>query len=191
MRFIDRVLQEWRARKARRWIVRGARVLDIGCHQGEFLNSLRERIGPSVGMDPLAIPSTVDPVSLIAATFDQCLPFPSGSFDSIVMLATLEHIEDKQPLASECARLLVFGGRLIITVPARVVDSIVSVLVRFRLADGMSLEQHHGYEPNDTPLVFAPSGFELEHHSRFQLGCNHLFVLRRTAFKSNTFAPAH
>ena len=40
MRVVDRVLQDWRARVARRWIPPQARVLDIGCHQGEFLRRL-------------------------------------------------------------------------------------------------------------------------------------------------------
>ncbi len=56
MRILDRVLQNWRARHARRWILNGARVLDIGCYQGGFLLSLSERIGPSFGLDPLATP---------------------------------------------------------------------------------------------------------------------------------------
>lgn len=180
MRILDRVLQNWRARHARRWILDGARVLDIGCHQGEFLLSLSDRIGPSIGLDPLATPRLKGNVRIAAEAFRQPMEYPEGAFDAIVMLATLEHIRDKQPLAEECARLLAPGGRLVITVPAKVVDRIVDVLVKFRLADGMSLEEHHGYNPTDTPKVFGPSGFELEHHARFQLRCNHLFVLKRT-----------
>ena len=106
------------------------------------------------------------------------------------MLATLEHIVDKEPLASECARLLTPGGRMIITVPSKVVDSIVGVLVRLRLADGMSLEEHHGYDPATTPAVFESHGFEVEHHRRFQLGCNHLFVLRITGAAPTIQEPA-
>ncbi len=179
MRFLDRFLQRWRAKKARRWIPARARVLDIGCHQGEFLRSLGDGIGSSVGIDPLAVPTTTDRIRLLAEPFRQPLPLPDASFDSVIMLATLEHIKDKEPLAAECARLLVPGGRVVITVPSKSVDAIVAVLVRLRLADGMSLDEHHGYKPTETPTIFGRYGFELEHHSRFQLGCNHLFVLRR------------
>ncbi|MEO2091851.1 MAG: methyltransferase domain-containing protein [Gemmataceae bacterium] len=179
MRVLDRLLQNWRAKKAQRWIPSQARVLDIGCHQGEFLLSLKDRIGPSVGLDPLAVPRADGHIQLKAETFRQPMDFPPGAFDAVVMLATLEHIRDKKPLAEECARLLTPGGRLVITVPAKVVDRIVDVLVRLRLADGMSLDEHHGYDPTTTPDVFHPYGFRLEYHGRFQLGCNHLFVLRR------------
>ena len=185
MKSVDRVLQAWRCRMANRWIPDGARVLDVGCHQGEFLESLAERIGPSVGIDPLAQTTERRQVRILAETFRRPLPFAESSFDVIVMLATLEHIKDKEPLADECFRLLSQGGRVVITVPAKVVDRIVEVLVKLRLADGMSLDEHHGYDPTETPAVFAPFGFELEYHRRFQLGCNHLFVLRRSERERN------
>jgi len=179
MRFIDRLLQNWRARKARPWIPPGAAVLDVGCHQGEFLRSLGERIGPSIGFDPLASPAEAGRFRLVPEVLWLPAPFPDGSFDAVVMLATLEHIRDKDPLARECYRLLRPGGRVIITVPSGLVDGIVHALCVLRLADGMSLEEHHGFDPRTTPAIFGGHGFELEHWRRFQLGLNHLFVLRK------------
>ena len=179
MRCIDRLLQKWRARMARPWIRDGAHVLDIGCHQGEFLRSLGDRIGPSVGLDPLATPATHKRYRLVAETFRAPAPFPDTSFDVVVMLATLEHIVDKDPLARECWRLLRPGGRVIITVPSGFVDVIVHLLCKVRLADGMSLDEHHGYDPRLTPEVFGKHGFLLERWRRFQLGLNHLFVLQK------------
>jgi SAM-dependent methyltransferase len=189
MRGVDRLLQSWRARKARPWIVSGAQVLDVGCHQGEFLNSLGERIGPSVGLDPLAPTLATGRLRLIPEILRVPSEFADASFDAIVMLATLEHIRDKDALAGECFRLLRPGGRVIITVPARLVDGIVHVLCVLHLADGMSLEEHHGYDPRQTPEIFDRHGFVLEHRRRFQLGLNHLYVLRKPQKNSNP-APA-
>jgi hypothetical protein len=101
------------------------------------------------------------------------------------MLATLEHIRDKDSLAGECFRLLRPDGRVIITVPSHLVDAIVHVLCVLRLADGMSLEEHHGYNPGQTPEIFARHGFVLEFRRRFQLGLNHLYVLRKPSMKSS------
>jgi SAM-dependent methyltransferase len=179
MRFFDRLLQRWRAHMARPWIPAGARVLDIGCHQGEFLKSLGSHIGPSLGIDPLAVPEQSDNFRLSAELFREPMPFAEGSFDAVVMLATLEHIRDKMPLARECFRLLAPGGRIIITVPSPRVDAIVDFLRRMRLVDGMSLEEHHGYDPLQTPAVFAEHGFRLQYRRSFQVGLNYLFVLQK------------
>jgi 2-polyprenyl-3-methyl-5-hydroxy-6-metoxy-1,4-benzoquinol methylase len=179
MRALDRVLQRWRASRARRWLRRGDRVLDIGCHQGEFLRSLRGFIGASVGLDPLARPCEETDLSIRATSFTEPTPWSDGAFDAIVMLATLEHIRDKEPLARECRRLLAPRGRIIVTVPAPLVDGIVAVLTRVRLVDGMSLEEHHGFRPAEVAPIFGRHGLSVRHHARFQCGLNHLFVLER------------
>ena len=164
---------------ARPWVPAGSRVLDIGCHRGEFLKGLRGRIGPSVGMDPLA-PAEEGPVCrLLSEPFRPPAPFGDASFDVLVLLATLEHIRDKPSLARECWRLLRPGGRVIVTVPSPRVDGVVALLRRLGLADGMSLEEHHGFDPLLTPGVFRCHSFAPEHARRFQLGLNYLFVFRK------------
>lgn len=181
MKAVDRFLQSWRERKVRTWLKPGARVLDVGCHQGEFLERLGSAIRDSVGLDPLARPRETATFALRAVPFAEPLDFPAARFDAIVLLATLEHIRDKAPLAREARRLLAPGGRLIITVPSPRVDDIVHTLVRVGLADGMSLEEHHGFKPEHTEPIFCGAGLELEHHTTFQLGLNHLFVFRQPA----------
>jgi glycosyltransferase involved in cell wall biosynthesis/SAM-dependent methyltransferase len=181
MRLVDRLLQRWRESVAMRWIPRGARILDVGCHQGEFLRRLGRNLGSGVGLDPHATPISEPQLTLIRDLFPPASPLPPASFDVVVMLATLEHIRDKDRLAEECFRLLRPGGRVVITVPSRFVDPIVALLTRLRLADGMSLDEHHGFDPLDTPTVFARHGFSLLQWSTFQFGLNHLFVLTKPA----------
>lgn len=179
MKAVDRLLQSWRERKVRTWLPPGARVLDIGCHQGEFFERLGSAIQGSVGLDPLASPRETPRYRILARTFTEPTGFPDRSFDAIILLATLEHIREKAPLAREARRLLVLGGRLIITVPSPRVDDIVHTLVKLGLADGMSLEEHHGFKPEETAAIFQASGLQLECHELFQLGLNHLFVFRQ------------
>jgi SAM-dependent methyltransferase len=181
MRKLDCLLQQWRVRVARPWIPSGASVLDIGCHQGELFDSLSDQIGPSVGLDPLAPRRVGSRHRLFPEPFRAPAPFSDGTFDAVVMLATLEHIRDKAPLAQECHRLLRPEGRVVITVPSRRVDGIVALLCLLGLADGMSLDEHHGFDPRDTTDLFTRQGFRLECHHCFQFGLNHLFVFRKTA----------
>jgi SAM-dependent methyltransferase len=180
MKFADRILQSWREGKVRAWLKPDSRVLDIGCHQGEFLERLGPAIRDSVGLDPLARVRATATFELRSIPFTEPLDYPPGRFEAIVLLATLEHIREKAPLAREARRLLTPGGRLIMTVPSPRVDDIVHTLVRLGLADGMSLEEHHGFNPADTGAIFCAGGLELEHHSTFQLGLNHLYVFRRS-----------
>ena len=179
MRIVDRILQRWRERVARPWISNNARILDIGCHQGEFLSRLGKRIVNSVGIDLLATPARTERYEIRAEAFREPLPLPDESFDCVVLLATLEHMSDKESVARECRRILRPGGRVIITVPSPRVDAIIDWLVRSGVADGMSLEEHHGYKPSATPELFEKSGLELVCHRRFQLGLNNLFVFAR------------
>src|SRR4051812_48899490 len=110
MRFMDRLLQRWRGGKARRWTRPGARVRDIGCHQNEFLLGLSDRAGSGVDIDPLAEPTTADPVAIRSDLLRKPMPFADRCFDTIVMLATLENIRETGPLAEERGRLLNLRG---------------------------------------------------------------------------------
>ncbi len=69
---------------------------------------------------------------------------------------------------------------VVLPTPALAVDRILDVLAAVKLIDGISLEQHYGFEPKQTPGVFRGCGFELEVDRKFQLGLNRLFVFRRT-----------
>src|SRR5205823_12169587 len=85
-----------------------------------------------------------------------------------------------------CYRLLQPGGRVIITVPAPLVDAVIAGLRRLRLADGMSLDEHHGFDPRTTPDIFTRHGFFLEYRRRFQLGLNNLYVFRKPLSPTTT-----
>jgi SAM-dependent methyltransferase len=104
------------------------------------------------------------------------------SFDVIVLLAVIEHFPPDQyvSVAQGCVQHLRPGGKLIITVPGPKVDPILFVLVKLGIVHGMSLEEHHGFQPDDTPKIFSEPDFRLIEARRFQLGLNHLFVFERS-----------
>ena len=80
----------------------------------------------------------------------------SEVFDAVMMLAVVEHVPSdlRTTWATVVPRMLMQGGRLIMTVPSPVVDRILDVGIRFRLLDGMDVEQHHGLDPRVIPQEF-------------------------------------
>jgi 2-polyprenyl-3-methyl-5-hydroxy-6-metoxy-1,4-benzoquinol methylase len=181
MKLTDRILQNWRIAKARPFIPSGARILDVGSADGVLFQRIKDARDGSMGIDPtLAASTQVGRIQLVAGCFPQDLP-DVEPFDVITMLATLEHFPPAQYeiLKQGCARFLRPGGKLIITVPSAAVDRILHVLKWLRLIDGMSLEEHHGYEVSRTPAIFSEEFFVLRRHATFQLGLNNLFVFER------------
>src|SRR5262249_8766559 len=102
-------------------------------------------------------------------------------FDAITMLAVLEHVpaEQQPQWALACARLLKPGGYLVITTPSAMVDPILSLLKSIRLIDGMSLEEHYGFDPRCVPSVFSVGEMKLVKARKFQLGFNNLYVFQK------------
>jgi 2-polyprenyl-3-methyl-5-hydroxy-6-metoxy-1,4-benzoquinol methylase len=181
MKRLDRVLQRLRIAQARPFIARGARVLDIGSSDGTLFQELGTTLGGAMGIDPtLRENRRLGDIPLIAGRFPKDMP-PAEAFDVITMLAVLEHFAagDYAALRAGCLQFLKPGGHLIITVPSPKVDYILKALLALRLIDGMSLEEHHGYDIRETTRIFPPPDFELVKHQRFQLGLNNLFVFRR------------
>jgi 2-polyprenyl-3-methyl-5-hydroxy-6-metoxy-1,4-benzoquinol methylase len=182
MTALDRFIQRYRIRKAGVFLRPGDSVLDIGTSDGKLFCMI-PGLGESVGVDPdlndSSLPSLPN-VSFYKGFFPQILPKPV-QFDAITMLAVLEHvpIDAQAGLAQACQEYLKPGGLLIITVPSPLVDNILAVLKSLRLIDGMSLEQHYGFDINQTPAIFGSKGLALKTRKKFQFGLNNLFVFKR------------
>jgi 2-polyprenyl-3-methyl-5-hydroxy-6-metoxy-1,4-benzoquinol methylase len=179
MRTLDRFLQRWRIMKALPQVRTGDRLLDVGCFDGVLLSRAAGRVSEAIGIDPLAEPVQRGNIRILRG----CIPggrlFEPARFDCITLLAVLEHVPEPEKLARECFDLLAPGGRVIITVPRPAVDYVLAALRAIRLVDGMSLEEHHGYDVAKTPEIFGQAGFQLLAHRSFQLGLNCLFVFEK------------
>jgi 2-polyprenyl-3-methyl-5-hydroxy-6-metoxy-1,4-benzoquinol methylase len=180
LRALDRFLRRWRIRKVRRFIPRGSTVLDVGCHDGALFRILSGRLAGGVGLDPVVERSeSRGRFRFVSGTFPDDLA-SDERFDVITLMAVLEHVEPgRLPTWSEaCRTRLAPGGVVIATVPSAKVDGLLDVLSRVGLVAGMSLEEHHGFDPADVPRSFGSDGLRLVRHDRFEFGLNNLFVFR-------------
>lgn len=181
MKTIDKYLRDVRIRKAKKFIKPNDSVLDIGSADGIMFEKWRGLIKAGTGIDPiLSAKVETDLYILIPGYFPDACP-PGSKYDVITMLAVLEHIpaDEQKKLGDRCFDRLEKGGRIIITVPSPQVDLILGVLVKLKLIDGMSLEEHYGFKPEHTTQIFPGKYFKLISQKKFQLGLNNLFVFEK------------
>lgn len=179
MNRVDRILRDWRIRRALPWIPNGGRVLDVGCLDAALFRKLGPRLGYGVGMDPaIDKAAEFERFRLLPGEFPDAVP--DGPFDVVTFLAVLEHVESDHidRWVETCRAMLVPGGLVVATIPSPRVDQILHVAIRLRVLHGMEAEQHHGFAPADILDAFLRAGFVVENSKRFQLGLNNLFVLR-------------
>jgi SAM-dependent methyltransferase len=91
-------------------LVRG-RLLDLGCGNQPFRSWYGPLVDEVVPVDAAPIPG------VLQVDLARPLPFPDGSFDTVLCTQVLEHVENVELAAAEIARLLRPGGHALITVP--------------------------------------------------------------------------
>lgn len=181
MKTLDRYLQNVRIKQAKKFIRKNDSVLDIGSVDGVMFEQWKGYISKGIGVDPtLTQKITTDFYELYPGYFPEACP-KDEQVNAITLLAVLEHIPTQQQdqLARDCWQYLLPKGKLIITVPSPRVDQILEILLKLKLIEGMSLEEHYGYKPEDTERIFALPLFKLLHKEKFQLGLNNLFVFEK------------
>jgi SAM-dependent methyltransferase len=103
--------------------VRGKRVLDIACGEG-YGSAALQRAGAThvIGVD-----ISEEVCCHVRAKYGidarqggaEKIPIADGSIDVIVSFETIEHVPDPHRFLDECVRVLVPGGRLIISTPSK------------------------------------------------------------------------
>ncbi len=98
-------------------------ALDLGCGTGEFTAVLARAgakvIGADVASAALRRARALHPeLDLVLVPIDDALPFEDGSFSLVWASEVIEHVADTARWLSEVRRVLVPGGRLLLTTPS-------------------------------------------------------------------------
>lgn len=97
-------------------LIRGDRVLDLGCGSGESVKFLRASGIDAMGVDkPHNLEVANAPSGLRVDAFAEQLPFANASVDGVLAECSLSVMCDARKVLSECARVLRPGGHLIIS----------------------------------------------------------------------------
>lgn len=97
----------------------GSRLLELGCGNGEFLETMRSLgwLVHGIEPDPKAVAAAVKRgVEVQANRLDEA-GFEDASFDAISMNHVVEHLHDPVNTLSQCLRLLKPGGTISIATP--------------------------------------------------------------------------
>jgi len=107
-----------------------ARLLDVGCLDGTLTRAYAEKVGTrgihgiDVSLAERARGQGVD-VTEFDLNSGEALPYPSGSFDVVLCIETLEHLYPTDHIVAEIQRVLKKGGVAIIDVPR--LDSFLNI----------------------------------------------------------------
>ena len=163
--------------------------LDVGIRTGEFVCTLaRTTALRCTAVDPNRVyvdglRERCPEVRAQQIGIHPPLPFPDGTFASITLLDTLEHVPDEQALLDDLGRVLRPGGLLVVTVPA---DHVFSFLD----PDNAKFQTPHLHR-----LVWGTRFGRAEYRTRFLDTSNQLVgdmsvgKRRHTNFSPGTLAP--
>lgn len=161
-------------------------TLEIGCQRGQLRDRMAGRIGRYVGID-------LSSESLDEARRrhpdcefrevnldDEPLGYDS-EFDTIVLIAVIEHVFNLKHLGWNLARALKPGGQVVLTTPTPFGNDIVHRLgAQFGLFSRKAVDDHIVIFNRKRLDIFArEAGLILADYKRFQVGCNQLAILRQ------------
>lgn len=111
--------QERYREEIRRYLKPDMRLLDAGCGRDfQFTREFATDAQVAVGVDITELRSGVAGICGIRADL-QCLPFKDNSFDMVISMSVLEHVEDPERVFREFSRVLKSKGIVILQTPNR------------------------------------------------------------------------
>ena len=164
------LLEPWRHRVVRPFI-RG-RFLDLACGY----NNLTRAHGSGLGAD--IFPWEGIDIRIGDAAY---LPFRDSSFDTVSVIAALNHIPNREAALQAVMRILRPKGRFLATMIGPLTGRVAHLLFHQDEArrGGMRRGEVDGISPPAMRTLLQKAGFELVREVPFQLGLNRLYVARK------------
>ena len=151
-------------------------LLNIGCGTNELVRSYS---GKGIGTDVYQW-GDVDVVVEDTAK----LPFDEKTFDTITIVAALNHIPNRTEVLLEAKRVLKDSGKLIVTMIPPKISRVWHGIRKPWDADqserGMKEGEVYGLTKNELSELLSEAGFEITFKKKFMLGINNLTIAKKS-----------
>ena len=154
-------------------------VLDIGCGMNEMLKRYRSTEGMGIGVDVYPWPGT----DLVCDTTQ--LPFSTSAFDTVAMLACLNHVpfSNRDQVLQEVKRVLKDEGQILITMINPVVGFFAHTIRHHydpdQLERGMGEDEEYGLGTRTMKKLLTANSFRIVETVPFVFGLNQLYVAEK------------
>lgn len=154
-------------------------VLDLGCGQGkllEFLSPHQGYLGVDVDENMVRyLRQTFPDRTFIQQDLERQELCITQKFDTVVMLAILEHLADPQALFARMATWLKPGGAVVLTTPTPLGHRIHWIGARIGLFYREAADEHKAmYDQKSLLSLFQRHKFQMSHYKTFLFGANQL-----------------
>lgn len=162
-------------------------VLDIGCQRGQLYEYAGDQMTSYTGIDlnqsVLEQGRKAHPECQFHEVNIDTAPLEfSAAFDSIVMLAVIEHVFNLNTLGHSIAKALKPGGSVILTTPTPFGNDIIHAMgARIGLFSKDAADDHIAIFNKKRLEIFAAEfDLTMTTYKQFQLGCNQLAILTKS-----------
>jgi ubiquinone/menaquinone biosynthesis C-methylase UbiE len=152
---LEPILRRFRLAKVLKHIPPNVVLLDIGCGtKAAFLRYISPRIQKGFGINFKIDPFEPGNLRVSQLRFSNRLLFPDCTFDMGTMLAVLNHIENESAILKEVHRVLVLGGKLVLTVPSVWAQPVLEFWTyRLKIVSEAETRDHQRYYSSPKPFV--------------------------------------
>lgn len=163
---------KWMRNHQVKGFIRG-KFLDIGSEKGVLV---KEFCGFGLDRNPKGPKGRV--VRFIIK--NDFFPYKPNTFDTVIMVALIEHLDNLAFNLKEIYRILKNGGHLIVTTPAQKAEKIIKLLSYFPfILDPSGIDHKSYFSKESLFFIFKEIGFKTIHYKRFQFGMNQLIIVKK------------
>lgn len=170
-------------------------VLDVGCGPADIIHYFPEKnnvkyVGIDINKQQISnlnkqYPS-LDFFWVDVDTQNLPLPVLTLSFDTVLLIAVIEHLKYPEILLEQLSKIVNCNGKLIITTATPTGEHVHNILALFGLTSLEAIQEHKtsahaSYSTQQLSMLVTPFGFKLEGKYKFEFGLNQVIVFTKVA----------